>query len=81
MESTMRTSKICALMGRGAVIAVLGAATLAFAAAPAAARITFDQGDVTVWSPYTFDWGSAPMHDGDAEVTDTGLEERTFDWG
>ncbi len=80
----MRTNKICALLGRGAIIAVLGVATVAVAASPAAARISFDGGAVTNRAPSTTDsleWGSAPAADPTAGPAETGLEERSLEWG
>lgn len=76
----MRKSKICALVGRGAVIAILGAAAVTFAASPAAARSPLGNGEV-VTTPLTFEWGFAPTYSSDDEIEDTGLEERTFEWG
>lgn len=76
----MRTSKICALLGRGAIVAVLGMATVAVAASPASARISLEDGAVTR-TPFTFEWGSAPASVPADEPADTGLEERTFEWG
>jgi hypothetical protein len=80
----MRTNKICALLGRGAIIAVLGMAAVAAAASPAAARISFD-GAVVSTRPLSYtdslEWGSAPASDPTAGPVETGLEERSLEWG
>ncbi|BCJ71195.1 hypothetical protein CS0771_07390 [Catellatospora sp. IY07-71] len=80
----MRTNKICALLGRGAIIAVLGVATVAAVASPAAARYSFD-GDVVPKRSLSYtdslEWGSAPAAEPTDGPAETGLEERSLEWG
>lgn len=81
----MRTSRLMRLVSRGAILAAMGAASVAAAASPAAAaELTADQ---AVVSPLSIEWTSYPSHEGRVQPADdddraprTGLEEKSIEW-